>query len=338
VLVEHGLDVVAHRLVEGAPGAAFAGRLPLGRGCGQRGRTGRDPVQIEAPGIDGGRVRHERRALHDIGEFPNVARPRVAEQAPPRIGRQGARGQTVLAARPGEKVLGEDDDVSVPLAEGGQGQGHHREPVVHVLAKPPLAYLGGQIRVGRAEDPGVDRFAPRGPQPAHRAIFEDLEQLGLEHLAQQSDLIEKERPPVGGLEQTGLRLARLGEGAALVAEQLRLEQGFGDGRAVHVDEGPAGPGAHAVEQPGHQPLAGPGLAGDEHRWRAGRGPARLHQAPDAGAQGLDGRAGADQLAELVHEVTDCRTRPGLAFGTSMRMRLGMTRPALTAARGDSSPG
>ena len=138
------------------------------------------------------------------------------------------------------------------------------------------------------------------PEPAHRAVLQDLEQLGLEHLAQESDLVEEERAPVRGLEQTGLRLARLGEGAALVAEQLGLEQRLRDRRAVDVDERPAGPGAHAVEEPRHQPLAGAGLAGDEHRGRPRRAPPGLHEPPDARAQRLDGGAGADQLAELVH--------------------------------------
>jgi HlyD family secretion protein len=50
------------------------------------------------------------------------------------------------------------------------------------------------------------------------------------------DLVEEERAAVGGLEQAGARGLGVGEGAALVAEQLGLDQVLGQRGAVHLDE------------------------------------------------------------------------------------------------------
>src|SRR5205814_10369735 len=56
-----------------------------------------------------------------------------------------------------------------------------------------------------------------------------------------------------------------GEGAALVTEQLRLEEGLGPSRAVHHDERTGGARARAVDRAGHELLAGAGLALDQDR-------------------------------------------------------------------------
>ena len=56
---------------------------------------------------------------------------------------------------------------------------------------------------------------------------------------QVADLVEEEGAAVGQLEAALLAAGRAGEGALLVAEQLGLEQGLGERRAVHRDERPA---------------------------------------------------------------------------------------------------
>jgi hypothetical protein len=55
-------------------------------------------------------------------------------------------------------------------------------------------------------------------QAAHGAVFEDGEELGLQGGGQQADLVEEEGAALGGLEEAGLGVAGIGEGAALVAE------------------------------------------------------------------------------------------------------------------------
>src|SRR5262245_28001428 len=77
----------------------------------------------------------------------------------------------------------------------------------------------------------------------------------------------------------------MGEGAALVAEQLRLEQGLGDGRTIDVDEGALLARARVVDRAGEQALADAGFHRGS-RW-AGHGEPCLDESaaapPDSGS-------------------------------------------------------
>jgi hypothetical protein len=84
-----------------------------------------------------------------------------------------------------------------------------------------------------------------------------------------------------------------GEGAFLVAEQLTLEQGLGDGRAVDGDEGARAARAQVVDGAGSQLLAGPALAGEEHGSVHGRDLAQ------GGENLLHGRARPDHALEAA---------------------------------------
>ena len=98
---------------------------------------------------------------------------------------------------------------------------------------------------------------------------------------------------MGQLEAALLQLTGVREGARLVAEQLRLDEGLREGATVHLHEGLVRPRRVVVEGVGHQFLAGAGLAADEHRGAAGR---RLgHGFVDP----LHGVAVADEVMQLV---------------------------------------
>src|SRR5262245_38310397 len=103
---------------------------------------------------------------------------------------------------------------------------------------------------------------------------------------------------MGHLEEPGLCEPGVGEGPAFVAEQLGLEQVFGNRGTVYVDEGTARAGASPVNRAGEEPLAGPGLATDQECRRApGRG---LQDLLDPLPQGDDAGALADDLGQGVH--------------------------------------
>ena len=65
---------------------------------------------------------------------------------------------------------------------------------------------------------------------------EHAQQLRLQRRGHLGDLVEEERAAVGQLEAAQPPLGGAGEGAALVAEQLALDERLGDGRAVEGDE------------------------------------------------------------------------------------------------------
>jgi hypothetical protein len=80
-----------------------------------------------------------------------------------------------------------------------------------------------------------------------------------------ADLVEEQRAALRLLHQAAAAALRAGERARLVAEQLRLEQLARQRRAVDLDERPVPAPAAVVEDPRREALAGPGLAGEEHR-------------------------------------------------------------------------
>ena len=80
-----------------------------------------------------------------------------------------------------------------------------------------------------------------------------------------ADLVQEKGAAVGQLEAARLVGNRAGERPFDVAEQLGLEQLFGQRRAVHRDERPVAPGALRVDRAGGDLLAGAALAFDQHR-------------------------------------------------------------------------
>src|SRR5688572_3231374 len=99
---------------------------------------------------------------------------------------------------------------------------------------------------------------------------------------------------------------RAGERAALVAEQLALEQSLGERGAVQLDEGARGPRTLLVDGLGNELLAGATLTGDEYgrpRWR---------DLIDHLEQALHLRAIADDVAGPVPFSQPGLELPGLA--------------------------
>src|SRR5690606_6288117 len=85
-----------------------------------------------------------------------------------------------------------------------------------------------------------------------------------------ADFIKKQGAAVGGFDQPYSAAAtRAGEGAFFVAKQFGFEQRFGNGAAVHRDEGFAATRAGAVQRLSDELFAGAGLASDEHGTIAG---------------------------------------------------------------------
>ncbi len=98
--------------------------------------------------------------------------------------------------------------------------------------------------MGGGDDAHVHLLDPRRSQRLHLAFLEDAQQLGLHRQRQLADLVEQQRAAVGLGEVAGVGAGGAGEGAAGVAEQLRLGQLVRDGRAVELHQRP--PGARAV--------------------------------------------------------------------------------------------
>src|SRR5205814_488235 len=132
---------------------------------------------------------------------------------------------------------------------------------VQVLAERAARDLVAERAVRRRDEADVEVDGLDAADAVHGPGLEHAQELGLERGRQLADLVEEDGAAGGDLEQAGLGRDRAREGAALVAEELALEQRLAEARAVDGDELAAAPRAR-VERARQHLLARAGLAGD----------------------------------------------------------------------------
>ena len=101
--------------------------------------------------------------------------------------------------------------------------------------------------------------------PANLALLQNPQQTCLCIQWQLTDLIEKQSSAVSGFYQPGTGRAGASEGSLFVAEQLRLDQGFGNRRSIDTNKWCLAALALFMNGSRHQLLAGSRLALDQHR-------------------------------------------------------------------------
>ena len=186
------------------------------------------------------------------------------------LGVRPAHLAAVLRRVAAHHVARQHHDVVAAIAQRRQVQVHDVEAVVEVLAEAAGLHLDLEVAVGGGEDADVDRLGAGVADAHHHLLLQRAQDLDLQRQRHLADLVEEQGAAVGRLEAARLVADGAGEGAAHVAEQLRLEQVLGDGAAVDGDERALGARRAAVELARDQLLAGAGLAGDEHRDVGGR--------------------------------------------------------------------
>src|SRR5690606_2017387 len=113
------------------------------------------------------------------------------------------------------------------------------ESEVEISAKRTARHhlLDRSIR-GRDET-HVDAACRDAAQASELALFDRAQQLGLRRGGQIADFVQKHTAAIAGFEQPRLGGDRTRERAALVTEQLAVEQALVDGRAVEREQGSA---------------------------------------------------------------------------------------------------
>src|SRR5690606_4057378 len=108
-----------------------------------------------------------------------------------------------------------------------------------------------------------DLLAPA--DPLDDAFLQEAQQFRLEAEWEVADLVEEQRTAVRELDLARRLPDRAGEGAALVAEEFRFEQGFGNRGAIDGHEAVLAPARQLVQSARENLLAGPALADERHR-------------------------------------------------------------------------
>ena len=140
------------------------------------------------------------------------------------------------ARRAGREVFGEERDVLAPFAQRRQRERDDVQAVVEVLPETPGGDLGEKVAIRRRDDPHVHGDLRAAADPGDLALLQRAQELRLQGERQLADLVEEERPGVRGFESSGARAVGAGEGAALDAEELGLDQPLRNRRAVDRDE------------------------------------------------------------------------------------------------------
>ncbi len=227
--------------------------------------------------------------------------PAVAAQELERLRREPGHRAPEAGRRPGEEVPRELLDVPGPLAERRQPDRDDVEAVVQVLAEAPFPGDRGEVAVRRGDEPHVHLHRLLAADALEAPLLQDPQELHLHGGRQLADLVEEERPLVGELEPPELPPDRAGERAALVAEELGLEEPLRDRRARDRDEGLLAAGRAVVDRARDELLAGPGLAEHEDRRVGGGDLADLLEHPVDRLARADEPVGIARPAEVLLE-------------------------------------
>ena len=149
----------------------------------------------------------------------------------------------------------------------------------------------------------------------NRAGLEHAQQLHLQLHRHLGDLVEEDRAAVGALEEAFVLPVRAREAAALVAEQLALDELRRDGAAVQRQErrfAPAADSSCTVVR--RQLLAGAALADQQHGGGGRRHAAQLVVEHLHARRAAENAAEAAELAQLLAQLADLVLQSGGLLG------------------------
>ena len=132
-----------------------------------------------------------------------------------------------------QQGIGQQRNVSGPVAQRRQGNGEGAETKVQVFAEPALAHhlLQRPVRGGHHADVGMPHLG--AAHAAVGAVFKQAQQFHLHGQRNVAHLVQEQCATAGCFHQTGPAGVGPGERATFMAEQFRLEQGFGQAGAFH---------------------------------------------------------------------------------------------------------
>jgi hypothetical protein len=168
------------------------------------------------------------------------------------------------------EMLDQQRQIALAIAQRRQLDGHHKQPVVEVLAEFALLHHLLQIAVGGRDQTHIRLHRLLPAHPLKFTLLEHAQNLHLGGRLDLADFIQEQRAAVRQLKTPAPPLRGPGEGALLVAEQFALQQRGRQGRAMHGHIRPARARAQPMNGVGHQFLAGAALPLHQHRGAGGR--------------------------------------------------------------------
>ena len=155
--------------------------------------------------------------------------------------------------------------VSQPLSQGGHANLQDIQPVVEIFAKPAILDCLLQVDMGGGKNPDIDGDRPTAPDALDVLFLKKAQQIRLQLQRQIADFIQQQRSAVGSLDSPHLALMGPGEGALLVAEQLRLDEVLRNAATVDGNERLIRAAREIMQCARNHFLAGTAFAANHHR-------------------------------------------------------------------------
>ena len=174
----------------------------------------------------------------------------------------GSAEPSAAQGRPEE--AGERRDVPFAAPQRRELDAPDSESVEKIVAEASRLHLAVEIASRRRDEAHVDALEVVAAEAAHLLLLDRAQELRLERHVEVAYFVDEKRAAVGLLEETAPRRQRAGERAALVPEELRVEQGGRHRGAVEHDERAVLAIARLVERLGEHFLPRSGLPLDEH--------------------------------------------------------------------------
>ena len=225
-----------------------------------------------------------------------------------RFGTDRSRARAHLLDRLRDEVVGQLGDIVAALAQRRHLDRNNPQAEIQVLAEFACRDQRLEVLVGRRYHPRLDLERLDAADPGELALLQHAQQLGLQLDRQVADFVEEDGAGVGHLEFAGAPLGRSGERAALMPEQLALEQAVRNCRAVDGDERRAPARRFEMNRTRDQLLAGAALAAEQNGGVVG------HDPSDQFVNFLHRGAAADYLAAdqlAIHFVLEAVEIGGL---------------------------
>src|SRR5262249_31295643 len=154
-------------------------------------------------------------------------------------------------------------NVLAPLAQRRQVDGEDAQAEEEVLAEAAGLHLFPQVFLRRRDDARVELDRRSRADALEHALLERAEQLRLQLPRQVVDFVREQRAAARRFQKAGSLLVGASERAALVAEQLALDQRLAHRAAVDQQERPSDAAALLVHRAGERAFAGAGLSHHE---------------------------------------------------------------------------
>ena len=239
-------------------------------------------------------------ALGEIAQFAHIAGPVMGLDR--RNGAGGKAGKVLAhlhSHAPGKEIR-QQRGVARARPQGRKGDHVEGEPVQEICPEVASLNHGGQVAIGCGDDPDIGAEHFLTAQTLVFAILDHAQQLFLHTGGRSGDLVQEEGAAVREFESPGPAVCRTGEGAALMAEKLAVEQLLGQGGAVDLDEGPLPAAREKVQPLADQFLACATFADDQERPVERRDPGGMLKCLQPG------RAFTDELGRWANHASSIR--------------------------------